>query len=391
MSSPDQAPPPTPDDDDYSPESAPPGTAPTAVTPTAATPTAPAAPASPDDGPAEPDAPPKPAAAADLPVPAHPADLVELAEGATPAPPGEPTESAEPTEGSKATDRAEPVEPTPPDEPAVPDEDEPYAPNVARDEFVRTELTRRTELVAAEARLIAQAQARQAEHLADLQCWSEDPHVSSRLHNDPDSIRTADRNTATLTVYQARAAAYSRWEDGEVARRTIVSELACLLKLAERAVERLLDQSLWLLSTPAAFQALSAGEISYRHATVLIDQMRTLPDEDQAAFVEAVLPAARALPVGRFNDRARRVRERQHPESIATRNKNAFADRRSYWEAAPDGMGWLHWYGTAHDTKAAYDRIDSMAVSLKRPTTQPQRMRQQARTRARALVWARPR
>ncbi|TFC86963.1 HNH endonuclease signature motif containing protein, partial [Cryobacterium sp. TMT4-31] len=28
-------------------------------------------------------------------------------------------------------------------------------------------------------------------------------------------------------------------------------------------------------------------------------------------------------------------------------------------------MGWLHWYGTAHDTKAAYDRINTIAVKLK--------------------------
>ncbi|WP_104164888.1 HNH endonuclease signature motif containing protein [Cryobacterium sp. N22] len=48
------------------------------------------------------------------------------------------------------------------------------------------------------------------------------------------------------------------------------------------------------------------------------------------------------------------------------RNKNALAERRSYWEAAPDGMGWLHWYGSAHDTKAAYDRINGMAGSLKK-------------------------
>ncbi|WP_241992518.1 DUF222 domain-containing protein [Cryobacterium lactosi] len=49
-----------------------------------------------------------------------------------------------------------------------------------------------------------------------------------------------------------------------------------------------------------------------------------------------------------------------------TRTTNALAERHSRWEAAPDGMGWLHWYGTAHDTKAAYDRINSMAGNLKK-------------------------
>ena len=232
--------------------------------------------------------------------------------------------------------------------------------------MVRSELARRTELIAAEARIVAQAQARQVEFLVDLQCWSEEPQVSSRLHGSPESIRLADTDAATMTEDQARAAAYERWDDREVARRTIVSETACLLRVAERTVERLMEQSLWLMCAPATFEALSAGEISYRHAIVIVDQMRTLPDEAQAAFEEAVLPSAKTLSVGRFTDKARRLREKQHPESIVTRNKNAFTERRSYWEAAPDGMAWLHWYGTAHDTKAAFDRINSMAGSLKK-------------------------
>ncbi|WEO79051.1 DUF222 domain-containing protein [Cryobacterium sp. SO2] len=256
--------------------------------------------------------------------------------------------------------------------PPAPDDDHhspesaPPGSTPALDELVRTELVRRTELIAAEARAIAQAQARQAELLVDLQCWSEDPQVSSRLHGNPESIRQSDLDAASMTEDQARAAAYSRWDDRDVARRTIVSETACLLRVAERTVERMLDQSLWLMCAPATFEALSAGEISHRHALALVDQMRTLPDEDQAAFEEAVLPAAKTMPLGRFTDKARRLRERQHPESIVTRTTNAFAERRTYWEAAPDGMGWLHWYGTAHDTTAAYDRIDSMAVNLKK-------------------------
>ncbi|TFD89466.1 hypothetical protein E3T61_11190 [Cryobacterium lactosi] len=221
MSNPDQATPPTPDDDHYSPESAPPGNTPAPVDPVQA--------------------------------------------------------------GSAESTAAEPAEP--------------YVPNPTLDELVCTELARRTALIAAEARAIAHAQARQAEFLVELQCWSEDPQVSSRLHGNPESIRLADVNAATLTEDQARAAFYGRWEDREVARRTIVSETACLLRMHERTVEHLMEQSLWLLSAPATFNALSSGEISYRHATVLIDQMRTLPTEDQEAFEEKVLPDAKRLPV----------------------------------------------------------------------------------------------
>ncbi len=321
MSNPDQALPPAPDDDHYSPGSAPPGNTPAPADPTQA-------------GSAE-----SPAAEPAL----EPAGLESTAAGPTPAGPA-------------------PAGPAPAGpEPAG---REAYVPNPTLDERVCSELARRTELIAAEARAIAHAQARQAEFLVELQSWSEDPQVSSRLHGNPESIRLADVNAASMTEDQARAAFYGRWEDRDVARRTIVSETACLLRMAERTVEHLMEQSLWLLSAPATFHALSNGEISYRHATVLIDQMRTLPIDDQEAFEDKVLPDAKRLPVARFTDRARRLRERLHPESIVTRTTNALAERRTRWEAAPDGMGWLHWYGTAHDTKAAYTRINTMAVKL---------------------------
>ncbi|MEC5186177.1 hypothetical protein RCH12_003658 [Cryobacterium sp. MP_3.1] len=248
--------------------------------------------------------------------------------------------------------------------PPAPDDDD-YSPEPTLEDRVQADLVRHTERIAADDRLIARAQARRIEHLLDLQDWSEQPQVASRLDGNPANIRLADDDAAHLTEDQARAAAYNRWDDREVARRTIVSETACLTRVAERTIDRQLDEARFLSScAPATFAAFSRGEISYRHATTLLGQLLTLPDGDQAAFEEKVLPEAKRLPVGRFRDKARRLRERLHPESIVTRHKNALADRRSYWEAAPDGMGWLHWYGTAHDTKAAYDRINGMAVKL---------------------------
>ncbi|MGY4858730.1 hypothetical protein [Cryobacterium sp. AP23] len=232
---------------------------------------------------------------------------------------------------------------------------------------MRDELAERTERIAAEDRVIAQAQARRIEHLLELQDWSEDPRVSSRLHGDRESIAAADRNAATMTEDQARAAAYARWDEHKIARRTIVTETACLTRTAERTIEHQLDEARFLYScAPLTFDALSKGEISYRHATALLDQIRAVPDAEQAAFEEAVLPVAKSQPVGRLTDRARRLRERRHPESIVTRSKDALKDRRTFWEPAQDGMGWLHWYGTAEQTKAAWDRITSMATGLKK-------------------------
>jgi hypothetical protein len=235
------------------------------------------------------------------------------------------------------------------------------------DQRVIDELAEFTERVAAEDRAIAQAQARRIERLLELQDWSEHPRVSSRLHGDRDSIRAADRDAATLTADQARAAAFARWDEHQIARRTIVTETACLTRTAERTIDHQLEEARFLAScAPATFDALAAGDISYRHATTLLDQLRTVPDEQQAAFEEKVLPVAKSLPVGRFRDQARRLRERLHPETIVIRTKNALADRRTYWEPAHDGMAWLHWYGTAEQTKAAWERITGMAASLRK-------------------------
>ena len=246
----------------------------------------------------------------------------------------------------------------------APDDDVP-SPKPTRHDRVLAELARKTERVAAEDRAIAQAQARKVERLVELHTWSEKAGVAQELHGTSPATVLADRD-ARLTVAQARAAAFARWEDKEVARRTIVSELACLTRVAERTVDRLMDEAQFLYYyAPATFDALAAGEISYRHANTIVDQVRTLPDEDQAAFEEQLLPAAKTLPVGRFRDKARRLREKLHPESLVTRAQTAVADRRTYWEADYDGMAWLHWYGTAEQTKAAFDRITSMATNLK--------------------------
>jgi hypothetical protein len=235
------------------------------------------------------------------------------------------------------------------------------------DRRVKDELAELTERVAAEDRAIGQAQARRIERLLELQDWAENPRVSSRLHGDRESIAVADRNANTLTEEQARAAAFARWDEHRIARRTIVTETACLTRTAERTIEHQLNEARFLIGyAPATFAALAAGQISYRHATVLLDQLLSVPDEDQAAFEAKVLPVAKTLTVGRLKDRARRLRERLHPESIVTRTKTAVTDRHTYWEPARDGMAWLHWYGTAEQTRAACDRITEMATSLQK-------------------------
>ena len=57
------------------------------------------------------------------------------------------------------------------------------------------------------------------------------------------------------------------WDSRTIARKVLVSELACALRLPERTTENLVATSAALLhDLPDTFQALHSGDISYRHA-----------------------------------------------------------------------------------------------------------------------------
>src|SRR5680860_642954 len=114
-----------------------------------------------------------------------------------------------------------------------------------------------------------------------------------------------------------------------MARRSLVAELACALRIPEGSAERLLVESASLVHDLTATRtALQQGEISYRHATSLMDHVWSLPEGARAVFESAVLPAARSLTVAKFDGTARRAREKAHPDTISTRHTKCVTDRQ---------------------------------------------------------------
>jgi hypothetical protein len=147
-----------------------------------------------------------------------------------------------------------------------------------------------------------------------------------------------------------------------------VAELAALLRITGSAAAHLVGESRSLVrDLPLALDALSAGDISYRHAVVVIDNVASLPEEALAEFEAAVLPAARRLNAPRFADHARRVRERHHPESLSTRRRTAHERRSVAIEPARDAMAWLSHYGPAEQIVAIDDRLDRIAAAMRSP------------------------
>jgi hypothetical protein len=163
----------------------------------------------------------------------------------------------------------------------------------------------------------------------------------------------------------------ARWEPDEIARREFSSELACTLRLPEPTAVSLIAESRALAEDlPGTRAALQAGEISYRHAQVLIGQACSVPEAALPAFEQALLPAARTLTAAKLKHKARVLRERLHPESITARRKKSFAERTSYIQAEPDGMATLTVTTSVDTVHSIFARANDAARSLMGPGEQ---------------------
>ncbi|TFC83607.1 DUF222 domain-containing protein [Cryobacterium sp. TmT2-59] len=173
---------------------------------------------------------------------------------------------------------------------------------------------------------------------------------------------------ATATADAAPRVPGSRWDADTVAEREFVSELACTIRIPQRSAETLLAESACLTGElPRTMAALRAGQISYRHAQVLMGQAWSLPDETKAAFEEGLLKSAVNLTASKLKHKARTLRERLHPETIRARHQASVSERNVFFEPEADGMASLHWYDSAEKVQAAYDRITVLGLSLLGP------------------------
>ncbi|GEM_PF-766878 len=201
-------------------------------------------------------------------------------------------------------------------------------------------------LVAIEAE-IAALQAERAQVLADL-------------------AADADERAA-VTAAAADRSPHPAQRVRELERRSLVAEVACALRLPERSAERLIDEGESLMcDLPATLGELASGTISYRHAQRLIDHAVSLPAGTRPAFESLALPLAARLTPARFDARARRLRERMHPESIAERVRQAVDERTVSLEPARDGMAWLHALLPAAPAAEAFARVRAAAAGLAR-------------------------
>jgi len=165
-----------------------------------------------------------------------------------------------------------------------------------------------------------------------------------------------------------KAKSKAGWTDDTIFRRQFVRETACRLNITERAAEmRIHTGRLLVDDLPATFAAMTEGKISYRHATVIADQADCLPKEARGEFDKEIAPYARQTTSGKTDRRARKLREKMHPESITERHVRAVADRYVAVEPARDGMAYVTAYLPAPEAFAIENRLKMAAQAMKCP------------------------
>ena len=176
------------------------------------------------------------------------------------------------------------------------------------------------------------------------------------------------RRMAELVCHPVTSDGMKAWSPAETARRTIISELACAMRIPEITAEKLIVESKTLVNDlPRTWAGLLDGKYSYRHAQVIIAGSWALPDDLRVEFETAALPYAETLTASRFKVKARKIRERLDKSSITKRHEAAKNDRHVALDPAEDGMAWLNLYVEAPIAVAMYQKATEVARSLQGP------------------------
>lgn len=157
-----------------------------------------------------------------------------------------------------------------------------------------------------------------------------------------------------------------------------VAEIAGVLTVSERSAAALISEASALTSSlPLTLGALRAGEVSWQHARIMVDEASSLSPAGATALESHFLdrddssPArgcyAGELVPGRFRAKARTWRERHHPDSIEARHTRGAADRRVEFHPDRDGMAWLNAYLPAVEAAGILDRLTSSSRALQGP------------------------
>jgi len=155
--------------------------------------------------------------------------------------------------------------------------------------------------------------------------------------------------------------------DPEWDERSVLTELACLLRVSPRTIDSRAATAERLVTVlPATLAALAAGDISFPHALRLAAATSPLPDEVSARVEAAVLGKATTQTPGQFAAAITRAIRRDDTRNQDKRHADARAERRVVFTPQPDGMTNLWAHLPADAAAAIRDLLHRTAAQAKR-------------------------
>ncbi|MEH3089779.1 MAG: DUF222 domain-containing protein [Microbacterium arborescens] len=135
------------------------------------------------------------------------------------------------------------------------------------------------------------------------------------------------------------AGASERVKAREMALRGIAAELAGVLVLTDRTVQRRIDEACDLVeSFPVTFAAWEAGRITRGHVRVIQDVGCIVPAGEREEFEHVAVARCEGETPNRVRDALQMVAERMHPRTFTERHEEAAAGRCVRVLPGADGM-----------------------------------------------------
>jgi hypothetical protein len=191
-----------------------------------------------------------------------------------------------------------------------------------------------------------------------------------------DRLRETDRRLRGLTAQKSVDLTLARDEilggvprgQRMLAERSFRAQIAALLTIPEGAAENLIGYSSALREAfPATLNSVRIGDISWQHATVIVDELAGLDEVARGALEDAALGRAPSITPGKLGRFLRQEREAAHPETISERHETARHLRGVSVDDGRDGMSTLFYTDSSVRVHAVFNRISSAARGIDGP------------------------
>ena len=181
-------------------------------------------------------------------------------------------------------------------------------------------------------------------------------------------VEQGTQRTAAGSLADPVSPIEARFNSSVLGERSFRAEVATLLAISERAAENLIGVSGALVKTlPGTLKALGDGDISWRHATIMVDETAGMDADSQVRLEQLVLSRPDRLTPPKFARVLRKAREELNPETIVMRHTAAREDRGMSIDDGRDGMADLIIRLGATHAHAIYNRVTAAATAMNDP------------------------